>query len=121
MIPRIVEGPWVVQKGVGTTPAILGTKMTQSYFENKEKNYFEIDVDVGSSKVGGQIFRLVKGYAKSVVIDFHFLIEGQSADELPEQLLGGVRLHRLDTDRIPLLVNVPDSPAKSPKQNPQQT
>jgi len=122
MIPRVVEGTWVVQKGVGTTPAILGTKMTQTYYENKEKNYFEIDVDVGSSKVGGQIFRLVKGYAKSVVIDFHFLFEGQSPDELPEQLLGGVRLHRLDTDRIPLLVAPPlESPtntSRSPKLNP---
>jgi len=76
-----------------------------------------VDVDVGSSKVGGQIFRLVKGYAKSVVIDFHFLIEGQAPDELPEQLLGGVRLHRLDTDKIPLLVtNHPtESTPKPPK------
>jgi len=54
MIPRVVEGNWVVRKGVGTTPAILGTKLHQSYYE--EQNYFEIDVDVGSSKVAKKKF-----------------------------------------------------------------
>jgi len=95
-IPRIVEGNWMVQKAVGTTPAILGTKMTQSYHYNKSLNYFEVDVDVGSSSVAKRILNLVRGYAKSITIDCLFLIEGRRADELPEQLLGGVRLSGVD-------------------------
>jgi len=43
-----------------------------------------------------RFFNLVKGYAKSLVIDLLFLIEGQRAEELPEQLLGGVRLFTVD-------------------------
>jgi len=95
-IPRIVEGNWMVQKAVGTTPAILGTKMTQSYHYNKALNYFEVDVDVGSSSVAKRILNLVRGYAKSITIDCLFLIEGRRPDELPEQLLGGVRLSGVD-------------------------
>jgi hypothetical protein len=33
-----------------------------------------------------------KGYAKNLVIDLCFLLEGQADDELPEQLIGGVRV-----------------------------
>jgi len=95
-IPRIVEGNWVVQKAVGTTPAILGSKMTQTYHYDKALNYFEVDVDVGSSSVAKSILNLVRGYAKSITIDLLFLIEGQRSDELPEQLLGGVRLSGVD-------------------------
>jgi len=95
-IPRIVEGNWLVQKAVGSTPAILGTTLSQSYHYDLKLNYFEVDVDVGSSSVAKSVFNLVKGYAKSLVIDMLFLIEGQCVEELPEQLLGGVRLSTVD-------------------------
>jgi len=99
-IPRIVEGHWMVQKAVGNTPAILGTKMTQKYHYNKELNYFEVDMDVGSSSVAKQILQLVRGYCKTMTLDCIFLIEGQRSDELPEQLLGGVRLSNIDYTKM---------------------
>jgi len=99
-IPRIVEGHWMLQKAVGTTPAILGTKVTQKYYYNKELNYFEVDCDVGSSTVAKQILQLVRGYCKTMTLDCIFLIEGQRSDELPEQLLGGVRLSAVDYTKM---------------------
>lgn len=33
LIPKIVEGNWVVRKSVGSTPAILGTKLKQHYYK----------------------------------------------------------------------------------------
>ena len=37
-------------------------------------------------------------YAKSLVVDLAFVIEAQTADELPEQVLGGARLCHISLD-----------------------
>ena len=92
IIPRIAEGSWLVKKGVGTTPAILGRKVKQTYYRNAYKNYMEIDADVGSSVVAGKILSLVKSAATSLIIELSFLLQGESEDELPESMLTGVRI-----------------------------
>ena len=92
IIPRIAEGSWLVKKGVGTTPAILGRKVKQTYYRNSYKNYIEIDADVGSSVVAGKILSLVKSAATSLIIELSFLLQGESEDELPESMLTGVRI-----------------------------
>lgn len=46
LIPRVVKGAWILKKAVGTTPAILGKKLTQQYFPGP--HYFEVDVNVNS-------------------------------------------------------------------------
>ena len=92
IIPRIAEGPWLVKKGVGTTPAILGRKVKQTYYRNLYKNYIEIDADVGSSVVAGKILSLVKSAATALIIELSFLFQGECDEELPESLLTGVRI-----------------------------
>lgn len=94
LIPCIVEGPFIVRQAVGTTPAIIGKKLRQPYFSGPQ--YFELDVDIGSSAVANRVVGLVSGYTKKLVIDMGFLIEGQRADELPERLFGSARLVHLD-------------------------
>ena len=64
------------------------------------KTYLEIDVDVGSSKVGGGILGMVKGSAKALTIDLSFLLEGHQEDELPERLIGGCRIHKPDLNNL---------------------
>jgi hypothetical protein len=59
----------------------------------------EVDVDVTSSVVGTRILKLCKGYATSLIIDLMFLLEGQMPDELPERLIGGVRIMRADLSK----------------------
>ena len=80
----------MVKKSVGTTPAILGNKIKQRYFHGK--NSFELDVDLGSSSVAGGVLGMVKGYARQLHIDLAFLLEGQSEEELPEELMTSFRL-----------------------------
>jgi len=48
LIPKVIDGNMVVKMAVKDTPAILGTKLKQSYFSGP--NYFEMDVDVASSR-----------------------------------------------------------------------
>ncbi|CBJ29444.1 conserved unknown protein [Ectocarpus siliculosus] len=45
LIPKIVEGNWVVKRAAGSTPAILGTKLKQHHF--KGDNYLETDLEIG--------------------------------------------------------------------------
>ena len=93
LIPTVEEGPWIVKAGVGKTPAILGSKLSQKYFQGD--GYLEIDIDVGSSQIAGQVLKMCKNAAEQLVIDLAFTIEGKKEAELPEHILGAVRLHQL--------------------------
>ncbi|CAH0490406.1 unnamed protein product [Peronospora farinosa] len=94
LIPCIVEGSFIVRQAVGSTPALVGKKLRQPTFRGKQ--YFELDVDIGSSAVANRVVGLVSGYTKKLVIDMGFVLESQSSDELPERLLGSVRLVHID-------------------------
>jgi len=50
----------------------------------------EVDIDVGSSSVAATVVNLVQGATKSLVVDMGIVLEGRSAEELPESLLGTV-------------------------------
>jgi hypothetical protein len=100
-IPRVADGGWLAKKVVNGTPAILGQKIKQHYFRDVQRNYLEIDVDLNSSMVAGKILSVVNGQAASLVVDLSFILQGESADELPESLLSGVRLIHLKLDKFP--------------------
>lgn len=94
LIPRVVEGPWVVRQSVGSTPCLLGHKLRQQYWRGPR--YLEVDIDVASSSVAATVVGLVMGATKAVVVDLAIVLQGNAADELPEDLLGTVRLARVD-------------------------
>jgi hypothetical protein len=94
LIPKIVEGNWVVRKSVGSTPAILGTKLKQTY--HRGTNYFELDVNIASSSVAAGVVRLAAGYAKTLVVDLALVIQGETEDELPERVVAGWRIKNMD-------------------------
>lgn len=48
-------------------------------------------MDIGSSSVAASVTNLVCGATKSLTIDLGVLLEGQTPDTLPEQLLGTIR------------------------------
>lgn len=94
LIPKIVEGNWVVRKSVGSTPAILGTKLKQTY--HRGTNYFELDINIASSSVAAGVVRLAAGYAKTLVIDLALVVQGETEDELPERVVAGWRINNMD-------------------------
>lgn len=94
MIPNIAKGSWIIKQSVGTTPVILGQKLSTKYYRGDK--YFEVDVDIGANSVAASITNLVCGATKSLAVDLGVLIEGQSEEHLPEQLIGTVRLEGLD-------------------------
>ncbi|XP_075643264.1 protein ENHANCED DISEASE RESISTANCE 2 isoform X3 [Castanea sativa] len=96
LIPSIVEGYWMVKRAVGTKACLLGKAVTCKYF--RQDNFLEIDVDIGSSSVARSVIGLVLGYVTSIVVDLAILIEAKEEAELPEYILGTVRLNRLRPD-----------------------
>lgn len=101
ILPNVSEGSWLVKNGVGNTPALLGKTLKQRF--HRGEGYFEVDVDCNSSPAAGRVVSLVKSYAKSLVVDLAFVIEAQSASELPERVIGCGRLAHLELTeaRIP--------------------
>lgn len=96
IVPSVVEGPWLVQQAVGTRAAILGKTLRQRFYRGD--GYMEVDVDCNSSPAAGRVVSLVKSYARSLVVDLAFVIEAQTADELPERVLGCGRIMHVTLD-----------------------
>ena len=56
-------------------------------------------IDIGSSQIAAGVVRLCGGYAKALVVDISFVIEGKRDDELPEQILGTIQIRNLDVTK----------------------
>jgi len=109
LLPVVVDGPWIVKNMVTGKPTIIGNKLPVRYFyEPKDRSrglaeYLEADLDVGnSSKTAKKIVSVAKRYMRSLTIDFGFVVQGNSKEELPEQMLGAVRLHEINPNEAPL-------------------
>ncbi|XP_065868463.1 protein ENHANCED DISEASE RESISTANCE 2 [Euphorbia lathyris] len=108
LIANIVKGPWIVRKAVGEQAVcVIGRSLTCNYCI--AENYFELDVDIGSSVVASAIVHLAFGYITKLTVDIAFLIEGQTESELPEQILGAVRFSELDLASAQLYEPSPES------------
>eukprot|EP00978_Attheya_sp_CCMP212_P047394 scaffold421344_cov55-Attheya_sp.AAC.1 len=94
LIPQIVKGNFVVRKAVGSTPAIIGTKLKQTYVTSDR--FLELIIDTASSSVAAGVTRLSSSYGKELVLDMAFLLEGNDESTLPEKVMGCVRLKNAD-------------------------
>jgi len=94
LIPRIVDGNYLVKRAVGSKPAILGNKIPQTYIQTGR--FFEIICNIAEDKVASSIVKFTLGYAKTMSCDMAFVLEGNDSSELPEQILGAVRVINLD-------------------------
>ncbi|KAL3656062.1 hypothetical protein CASFOL_000458 [Castilleja foliolosa] len=97
LIPYISKGSWIVKQSVGRKACLVGQALEINYFRGK--NYLELGIDVGSSTVARGVVSLVLGYLNNLVIEMAFLIQGNTAEELPEVLLGTCRLNHLDASK----------------------
>lgn len=98
LIPRVVDGPWIVKNTVPSKPAIIGTKLPVSYFYDtssgsQQQPYLEVDFDIASSAAARGILNVCRKYTKTITVDLGFVIQGNTDDELPEQMLVASRLH----------------------------
>ena len=117
IFPVVVEGPWVVKSVVGGKPEIIGTKMPVNYVYEpagktsdgkKQALYLEADLDIVSSSAARGILSVTRTYTQDLTLDLGFAIQGNSNDELREQMLVGTRLHGIDPLNAPALPPMKD-------------
>jgi hypothetical protein len=94
LIPRIVEGNYIVRKAVGTKPTILGRKIKQYYISGER--YMEVIVDIASDPIAQRVTKLCMGYLQTMVVDMMFVLEGNDESVLPEKIFGAARLSQVD-------------------------
>jgi hypothetical protein len=56
----------------------------------------EADLDIVASSAARGILSVTRTYTRVLTIDLGFVVQGNSGDELPEQMLVGARLHGID-------------------------
>ncbi|RLN95271.1 hypothetical protein BBJ28_00018142, partial [Nothophytophthora sp. Chile5] len=78
------------------------TRPQHRFYESDD--YFEVDVDAHEfNYVARKGLVGVSEHACNMVLDFGFVLEGQEDHELPEQILGSVRLCQIDVRQAPRL------------------
>ncbi|CAL9072508.1 unnamed protein product [Musa acuminata var. zebrina] len=109
LIPSVPKGSWIVRQSVGSNPCLLGKAVDCSYIRGEK--YLELDVDIGSSAVANGVLGLVCGVLTSLVVDMAFLIQAVTSDELPERLIGAVRVSHVELSSA-LVTDLADSPSE---------
>ncbi|CAJ1934250.1 unnamed protein product [Cylindrotheca closterium] len=94
LIPRIIEGNYIVRSAVGSKPSIIGKKIKQYYILGER--YMEVVVDISSDSIAQRIVRLALGYSSKLVTDIMYVLEGKDEEELPERIFGGLQLRKID-------------------------
>ncbi|KAJ7942581.1 protein ENHANCED DISEASE RESISTANCE 2-like, partial [Quillaja saponaria] len=94
LIPSVPKGSWIVRQSVGSTPCLLGKAVDCNYIRGP--SYLEVDVDIGSSTVANGVLGLVIGVITTLVVDMAFLVQANTTDELPERLIGAIRISHLE-------------------------
>lgn len=107
-IPIVSDGPWVVRNMVVGKPVLIGQKLPLQYYsqpaEGELAPYLEADLDVGNSSARARnITSMCKKFMKLLTLDFGFVIQGDTFQDLPEQMLGCLRLHSFDPTLAPKL------------------
>jgi len=101
LIPFVAEGPWAARNLVTGKPAIIGTKLPVHYFQSPQDGhkaeYLEAVLDIGSgSNTAKRIVSVCRRYMNLLTTDFGLVIQGNTPEELPEQMLGAIRIHSID-------------------------
>ncbi|XP_021768327.1 protein ENHANCED DISEASE RESISTANCE 2-like isoform X1 [Chenopodium quinoa] len=109
LIPSVPKGSWIVRQSVGSTPCLLGKAVDCNYIRGP--NYLEVDVDIGSSTVANGVLGLVIGVITTLVVDMAFLVQANTEEELPERLIGAVRVSHIELSSA-VVPELPDAPAE---------
>ena len=100
ILPVVIDGPWVVRQVVGGKPAIIGNRLPVKYHYGAASAgsslYLEADLDIAASSAARGILSVARSYTQILTLNLGFVVQGNKEDELPEQMLVGMRLHGID-------------------------
>lgn len=106
LIPYVAEGPWVVRNMVTGRPAIIGRKLPVTYrtvsASQNAAPLLECTLDIGSSSATAKrIVSVCRRYMSGLSADIGFVIQAEKPAELPEQMMGCIRVHGPDPLKAP--------------------
>uniref|UniRef100_A0A7S0UJE2 Protein ENHANCED DISEASE RESISTANCE 2 C-terminal domain-containing protein n=2 Tax=Pseudo-nitzschia delicatissima TaxID=44447 RepID=A0A7S0UJE2_9STRA len=108
LIAIVPEGPWVVRNLVTGKPALIGKRLDVSYkYIPRKSNSMEClqicDLDISSgTAIAKKTVNVTRRYMSSLLaVDIGFTIEGQTPEELPEEMMGSIRMHQVDPTQAP--------------------
>ncbi len=108
LIAIVPEGPWVVRSLVTGKPALIGKRLEVSYKyipgKNNSMECLQIcDLDISSgTAIARKTVNVTRRYMSSLqAVDIGFVIEGKTPAELPEEMMGSIRMHQVDPTRAP--------------------
>ena len=105
MVPHVVKGSWSIKKMVGSKPAIIGKVLRACHVEKRIQQrrndsgsgggsrFLEVQLDASSNRAARYLINAASN--KGVVMDMGLVLQAETEAELPEQILGGLRVHRL--------------------------
>lgn len=108
LISYVPEGPYLVRKMVTGKPAIIGRKLPVKYKytpqDGPKMDFLECELDIGSSSATARrIVSVCRRYMSALTVDIGFVIEGKTPAELPEEMMGAIRVHEIDPIKAPTI------------------
>ncbi|KAG6399432.1 hypothetical protein SASPL_140913 [Salvia splendens] len=88
---------WKLYRALGSCGRVSEALLV--YWENQliaPISVAPIDVDISSSTVANGVLGLVNGVITTLVVDMAFIVQGNTPEELPERLIGAVRISHLE-------------------------
>jgi hypothetical protein len=106
LCPELTPRVFVLSSSSGK-PAIIGTKLPVTYVyqpaEGSKQLYLEADLDIAASSAARGILSVTRSYTRVLTLDLGFVVQANAEDELPEQMLVGIRIHGVDPLDAPSL------------------
>ena len=96
MVCALLDAPWALRTAVPRRPIILGKKLGSSggLKYHRGDDYFAVDFELAQSPFMERVYRSLRWASACAEEEIVFMLEGQAEDELPECVLGAVRLKR---------------------------
>lgn len=99
---KLFKGPAVLRRVLPSRPVLVGQRATTRFYRGEggplENKYLEVDLICASNATAKYLYSAFSAYSARSEQELAFWIEGTSESELPERLLGAVRLRRVSKE-----------------------
>lgn len=96
LLPKVVEGSWLITKLVPPKPFLLCRQCTAQYFSSE--SYLEASIDCSTSSLGKKLTAMLTD--GSCALELFCILEGKTKEELPERVLGGAAIIKGHSTKI---------------------